>query len=108
MAKWERELDLTTDWGAFQNDPDAAYDEVRLAGLAGLIASKIKLLEPFDAPNEDLNYELEGILECFEDFRDNPDSVEAFDSLMDELYDWADSSPYGKFNGRKACWVKTF
>lgn len=108
MARWERELDLTPKWGQFQDDPDAAYDEAKLADLAGFVASRIKTLAPFKEPNEDLNYELEGILECFEDFRDNPDSVGAFDSLMDELYDWADTSLDGIFNGHKACWVKTF
>jgi hypothetical protein len=108
MAKWQRVLDLLPEYEAFQEDSDAAYDETKLAALAGVVATRLKALEPFGEPNADLDSDRDDLVSDFEDFQQNPGSVEEFNSLMAELYDWADTPLDNEFAGKKACWVKTF
>lgn len=102
MSNWKRTLNLLPEWN------HAKDNEIDFQELAGIISLRLDRLAPFsDRPyveeaRQELVYEFESLS------LDDDATVEDFDSLMNELYDWADTSLDGNFGGDKVCWVKTF
>jgi hypothetical protein len=96
MANWQRELDISN---AFRQAQDG---EIANEELAAEIAKKLLALPPFDIAMIDLERE-----DIADDFAHFEGDVDEFDHLMDRLYDWADTSLDGEWNGRKVCWVRT-
>lgn len=93
MANWQRKLNLK----------DASNDVQLIARTA---AERLRSMQPFgdealDGGRIDLAYEFESLAEY------NTVTVPDFDSVMESLYDWADTSLDGIWNGKKACWVAT-
>jgi hypothetical protein len=103
MADWKRKLNLLPEWDM------AKEGKITTAELATSVADKIRNLEPFPEEHRSLNEELELIEFDFREAGKDPDlDVDDFDSLMDTLYDWADTPLDDKWNGAKACWIMTF
>lgn len=100
MANWLHKLDIKEEW------EDCADDKISFRVLAGVIADK---LSKIDFKNEDFNFERDDIVFNFRDLaKDDKARVGEFDSLMDELYDFADTELDDNFNGDKLLWVGTF
>lgn len=111
MANWQFTLELG----------DVYHEGKEIHELAGIVAERVKALVaevrsrraltliPKDT-YEEMADELENnILPMFEEVRDDASmDVEDFDSAMEDLYDWADTSLDGKWGGKKMCWVNTF
>jgi hypothetical protein len=108
MADWQRVLNLLPEWQDFKADDDAAYDEEKLARLASVVADRLEEMTPFGGDNSDIDEQRKYLVSDFRDFAKHPGDVEEFNSLMNELYDWADTPLDSHFGGKKVCWVKTF
>ena len=84
MTNWQRELNLVNIWFEFKAGNLTVNDS------ALKIAKALERLKPFN--NEDLDYEKQGIVDSFMNLAfDNEAKVECIDSLMNELYDWANN-----------------
>jgi len=74
--------------------------------LAKEIVFKLRLLLPFenslDDEKEDLIYEFEEIVNCPEC------TIEDFDNIMEDLYDWGDIKLDDEWPPAKVCWIGTF
>jgi hypothetical protein len=107
MSNWQRTLNIQSAWN------QATEDSITIQTLALIISNRLETLKPFE--EEDIELDRKVLVEkfwvignCFEE-----DIVESFDSLMNELYDWADqdinnlnkNTPFS--NRKKVCWVKT-
>lgn len=100
MAQWQRTLDISEPFQA------AKTGNISVQNLAGKVSSSLRELQPFDGPLDDEKTE---VIEEFARLAKLPQpSVEQFDDVMETLYDWADTPLDTHWNGRKACWVKTF
>ena len=102
MANWQRTLDISESWNK--------EDSVSLTGIQTLakeIATKLTNLATFT--NEEIELEKEDIIDAFNDLsKDKEANLCSFNSLMDELYNWADTPLDNKLGGKKVCWIKTF
>lgn len=96
MAQWQRKLDISD----VMEEVRAAKIDIKTA--AALISTRLATLAPFN--DEELDRESSDLamrfLDCEED-------SEEFDSLLYELYEWADTPLDNRFNGRKVCWVES-
>lgn len=101
MANWQRTLNLFDVW------PQASAREITAQALAGVISTRLRALKPFG--NEDVDGTKDELEEEFEGFTaDDGSDFDNLDYLLQSLYDWADMNLDGGWNGKKACWVKTF
>lgn len=103
MANWQRELNLLPEWTTALEPGGVSIQE-----LSQLIADRLNALSAFsDYP--DLEAVKEELVERFAGAAlDETLTKEEFDYNMTDLYDWADTSLDGKWNGKKACWVRVF
>ncbi len=100
MSQWMRTLDISKEW------QEAKDGSITPKQLATVIANKLSGLSSLAALNVESDWEKEDLIEAFRDFSPD-DSKDSFDSLMEELYDWADISLDGQYIGkRKVCWIK--
>lgn len=91
---WKHILDIHDAWVKAENDGN--FKE-----MARVIVEKLRDINF----GEDFNCERDDIIEAFIDLEHDKDAnVNEFDSLMDELYNFADT---GTESG-KLLWVKTF
>ena len=93
MANWQNKINLADVWNS---------------GDFKLISKTIiARLEKIDF-GEDLNDERDVIIEAFQDLIDDKEvNINEFDSLMSELYDFADTKLDSHWNGKKILWVST-
>ena len=107
MANWKLKLNVSEPWKRGQDE------EIKPNELSSEIA---KLLKPLLTPlsvligYEDLKMELDDIIEVFEEeAKDDAMGQDEFNSLWNELYDWADNevAPFGEYPPNKLCWIKT-
>ncbi len=103
MANWQRKIDLSEEFGRIEDFPD----KDGLSKLCNVIADKLEKLNPY-SPEYEFEEEKKEIIQSFRDLAEDKDiTVENFDSLMTELYNWGDTSIDGKFGGKKVCWINT-
>ena len=102
MSNWQRVLDIKDAWQS------ASDSEISPQELAAVISRKLRSLRDFgDSVIDDKKEEIAGWFDCLAD--DDEATTGDFDSVMGELYDWADVQIDGDvFNAKKVCWVKTF
>jgi len=102
MARWQRRLEIAEDWKAAQEKTISTQE------LAKRLSVKLTALRPIT----DDEYLEEQRLEMAENFKafgeGSEGSVDEFDCMMSELYDWADTPLDDQFGGNKLCWVATF
>ena len=106
MTNWTTEIDFTEFWDndyPIEEIAQKAAGKVRELGIkiGGILALGHKSFSDDDLSElEDLAFEFE-----------NVESVEGFDWVMEDLYNWADEltlDNIGGFgNSNKKCWVKT-
>lgn len=103
MADWQNTLDLADFYRS---------DKLTIQEKAELVVQELKrLLENSTTITEDMPEYDEGldIIDSFEALAsDSSGTVEDFDYVMEELYNWADTPLSEGWNGKKLCWVKTF
>lgn len=96
MANWRYTIDISK---VLHNDDD--YPTVNDKGME--LAKRIRAFRHFEEHSLYLN----DIANEFEEV----ETVEQFDSVLDELYDWGDSetTPSGNAMHRnRLCWINTF
>lgn len=101
MANWVRKIKLNPWW-------DQAKDgTVSIQILADKIAAKLAALPVF--VEDDINFARDELVDQFKSIASDPFAGrDDFDSIMDELYDWGDTSLDGsQWMGRKVCWIDT-
>jgi hypothetical protein len=98
MAKWQRTIKLNPEWD------QCSDDEITRQELAASIARKLSALRPLAHEwAEETRLEL---AETFEDMsRDETLSEDEFNGMMNDLYDWGDTSLDSHWNGAKPCWI---
>lgn len=99
MSDWQYRIDLTGVW-------DKWPDEVSTQELSKIIATKLREL---DCPElEEIWDERFLIADEFEIIANDPmPDLDDFNSQMDELFDWGDTSfDYNDVN-KKVCWIAT-
>lgn len=102
MANWQRELNLHPEYS------EAREGRLTKQALAGIIAERLKALAPFD-DHPEANAERDDIVDMFLGMVDDATlTIENFDYGMSCLYDWADTHLDEAWNGKKACWIRTF
>jgi len=101
MSNWQRRLKLQPEWDLAQNG------RIAIQEMAQIVADRLKALEPFVGERL-VELERMGLIEAFDDLTTDEDAIaDHFDSLMDELYEWGDTSLDGRFGGKKVCWIDT-
>jgi hypothetical protein len=98
MANWIHKLDVSKHWKTADETGD-------FIPLARDIIKKLKAIKfggDFDLERDDLVREFELLID------DKDATIDDFDSLFLELYDFADTPLDDKFNGKKLMWVETF
>jgi hypothetical protein len=101
MADWQRTLDLADLWQAEANG------EMTTSEVAAKLAERLKALKPFGV--ESVDSERDDLVEEFTSMGEDPETdSDDFNYVMDQLYDWADTSLDGRVGGKKVCWIKTF
>lgn len=99
MANWIYKLELKDLWK--QRDEG----KISISELARIVAGRIEKATFFKIKTNE-----EALREIVMDFEDCSDDVDEFDSILEQLYDWADTplcTPIGEMQ-RKMCWVNTF
>jgi hypothetical protein len=99
MANWIYKLELKDLWE--QRDKG----KITISELAKAVADRIEKATFFKIKTNE-----EALREIVMDFEGCDDDVEEFDSILEQLYDWADTplrTPLGKMQ-RKMCWINTF
>lgn len=95
MANWLRRLPIKSEWQAAQKG------EITHIQLAGVIADRLAALAPLTLPrHEDSEQTRSDLVGEFRSMsQDETATVDAFDCLLAELYNWADDD--------HVCWVET-
>jgi len=113
MAKWQRVLDIKTEWG------QASDGKLSCKELAKVIVNRLEKMQPLNAAvvaghEEAYRYAETQRLDLVDQFRAYAEDTEDLDAdadwfndLMAQLYDWGDLSLDDKFGGKKVCWIKT-
>ena len=97
MANWMRTLDMRDVW--------ASDDIPKIARTA---AKRLKKLLPFVGEPE-IENQKEDLILGLEDLASDPTATARdFDYIWNDVYDWADASLDGNWNGKKVCWIKMF
>jgi hypothetical protein len=97
MADWQRTIDVTDIW----NDSDVHL-------IATKAAERLEALAPFPSHPEVDERKAELVEELRNFAGDTDATVEDFDLLWRDVYDWADTRLDGRHNGKKVCWIATF
>ncbi len=98
MANWKYRLELKDLWKA-KNE-----EKISISELAKEVAKRIEKADFFSIKSNE-----QALRQIIMDFEDCSDDVEEFDSILEQLYDWADT-PLFTIRGemqRKICWVNT-
>jgi hypothetical protein len=96
MANWKHTLNVKNEWQATK------AGDMTLQAFAAFAAGRIKQLPVFGEDRE-----IEEIVEELESIAADPEAdIEWFDSVWNQLYDWADQV-VGGWND-KMCWIRTF
>lgn len=96
MANWINEIDIVDIW----NKP--INEEYTIQQLSKDIAEK---LSNINYKNSNIENEKRDLIDCFLDLSTQEELTDKeFDSLMDELYNWADQS---LDSNKNVCWIKT-
>ncbi len=97
MADWVYRLDLKDLWRREEEG------ELTIKELAKLVAERIRQLPCYEKYIDDLE-------EIVNEFEYCCGDVEEFDSILERLYDWADTPLHTRKGQmqRRICWVKTF
>jgi len=103
MANWQRVLNVSKERAQFNEDSDQhAYC------LA--VATKLREMTPFPSVNK--RYEMVEkqrllLADEFESMGKDPETdVPDVHELEERLFNWADQSLDGNWNGKKVCWVE--
>lgn len=101
MANWQLYIDFSDFW-------DKYPDELSLKELCNkvitVLRSNIDIVAEKLPDHVDM---LENIIEDFESLCcENYINEEAFDDIMENLYDWADTNLDNDWNGKKLAWIK--
>ena len=100
MSDWQSRLDLTDVWNKHP-------DRITIQELCKTISERLRKLNPTRVPDYVVE-EKENIADEFEILSiDKETTVEEFDDIMQDLYDWGDIRLDNKFIGRKVCWIAT-
>lgn len=92
---WKHKLDIKEAWDKASEDDD--FKE-----LSRVVIKKLKKLDF----GPDFNDERDGLVDAFQDLIDDKTAnVNEFDSLWNDLYDFADTA---LDHGKKLLWVATF
>lgn len=101
MSDWQRKLDFSS----YTEKYDTG--ELSVQEFAKIIAEKLKGLQKFNNPW--IDSKLEEVIWGFEDLAEDYQEEfgeSDFNFLLNDLYDWGDTSLDGKFGGKKVCWIQ--
>ena len=101
MSDWQRKVDFS----AYTEKYDEG--ELSIQWFAKIVAERLKGLPKFE--NEYINTQLEEIIWSFEDLADDEECMDeeiTFNYLLEDLYNWGDTSLDDKFGGKKVCWIQ--
>lgn len=103
MANWQMKLEIKDFYHKFP-------DELSIQEVAKLMSERIDEKLPFiKAHFLDYFEEIEEISIQFSDLAEYEDAdADDFDYIMEDLYNWADTSLDGKWGGKKLMWIETF
>jgi len=93
MSRWLNRLELIDIWKKYR------ADKIAIAEAGKEVAKRIRKLKCFEAEKETLE-DIACDFECVE-------TVEDFDSVLNDLYDWGDTPLDNRFGGKKLCWIAT-
>ncbi len=100
MANWQRKIDIS------QLHHDFQAGTITVQQLAAGVAKKVRLVPDFKRDHIDLSRD--EIAEEFEALSEDENAdINDYDNVLSNLYDWADMSLDGQFNGKKVCWIET-
>lgn len=99
MSDWQCKLDLTDIWNKHPG-------EITIQELCKIISDRLsKLVVP---EIDEIEYDHLDLCDEFEILStDKEATVEEFDEIMQDLYDWGDTSLDNEFAGKKICWIAT-
>jgi hypothetical protein len=104
MADWQRKLNIA--------DLHANYraEKITVQQLAEGVAKRLRKLKPFGAfEPEELDEERDDIVCEFEQLANDADAdINAYNDVLERLYDWADTPLNSAWPPKKVCWVETF
>jgi hypothetical protein len=98
MAKWQNTIDFS-DWTRAYEEGEATTQEVAAAAAKEIAKASNGLDEQLLYERDEIVYQFDGIA------NDDTATVSDFNNALHALYDWADTSLDGKWNGAKVAWV---
>ncbi len=100
MARWQRTLDIADSWHKCK------AGEITHHEMAREIETKLRAMKPLSDETAEIYREM--LADDFGDLASDPTATdEDFNAVMDELYDWGDTSLGGPWPHKKVCWVET-
>lgn len=102
MAQWQMKLKVKDFYHEYP-------DSLTIQDVAQKMSERIDEKLPFVKSHfPDYLDDLEEIYMQFRDLSEDPEADgDMFDWIMEDLYNWADTSLDGEWNGKKLCWVET-
>jgi len=106
MANWQTKLNISDIWNKALNK------EITTADLSKKIAKELSALKTrlpkCIAEDESLVEEMTELIEEFESASTDPNlKTDEFDTIMEMLYEWADTSLNNEWPPKKVCWINT-
>jgi len=102
MADWQLHIDFSEFWNKYPDE--LTSKEICEKTVLVLKSERKDVLEKF---LEFLD-EFDEIIDQFEMLSSEDDvDIDEFDSILDDLYDWADTELDDNWNGKKLAWIKT-
>ena len=99
MANWQNVIDLSRCWKEAEDKPELTI-EICKDAIFGLKNMKV-LPEDMEVYREELIDKFQYLIE------NNMDDFSAFNEILNDLYDFADTPLESGWNGKKLAWVKT-
>ena len=97
MANWVHKLNIKTEWQACK------------VGQLSLKDLSLAIIQKLAALGIDDDMDLDCIIEDFRAFAgQHGQTVDEFDEIWEQLYDWADQKLDDNWPPKKMCWIKTF
>ena len=99
MSGWMHNIDLSQEW------PLAESVALSPQNFSTVVVKKLRAIGKYD--DEILSRDLENLIGRFEELsEDEKSSKDEFDDVMDDLYEWADTSLDGRWNGKRALRIR--
>lgn len=100
MANWRHTVNISKEWQAVKDKTMEVWE------LTDVLSEHLKRINT--NATDDVDWVLEDIIDELSDFaKDKITDVDAFDAIMHQVYDWADTPLSDRWPCDRKCWIQT-